>query len=1276
MAGSISSDDEGSTPTALAGSILGLKAPLRIRRHGSTQKPHLILRRVVEEDNSSDEDEPNRVVRFSLFALKRIEVKPGKEILLCVATEDENFKDIPVVFEADTTSSESAGEPGSHPFPMEVDSEEDEEEVAKPPVRHVLPPHVRRTWHKKVPEEPPFFSGPIATRVSTGVQASPAVASIGVEATPKGRSVSIQASLSTSSVSVQATITSSAASVQATTTSSAASAQTDPIVVPPPPERKSQGSQVGPESIPLLYVDTTPSVLQRDSETSDPGRRSLSPMDLDSASSSEASTPVTSYFPNSLPTTQSSLPGRSASPHLNGDDHASDLTKDSWSGQVSPDLSPATQSGSLKPLSPLPSIHSIPLPTDRWSDTWDGFKERPPPTSTQSPQVTSAAQASTSKTVESPRYNVSTPSITPLPPQAESPAYSPTLSLLPELDNGLPSTQKPLAAGRPVQASEPSRVVASKDKETSTGSDLTPYPPTSALPPPPPQPAKKHAIYDMFVPAKLATAASIESIPTGLNMIEPEAGKGSFSTTVPRPVQTSVKPNLPTPPPSTQSSFSQTKSAPPSIPVTSGVLSLGPTSIVDLTKAHVTSFPPVPVDPKSVARPVSGPSTNPLNIAPSTMPTAMRSCISGVAPPAGPRSLQSVSSKKPVVIGSGWSAAKGLASLPAPPEPAPQAAPSKKRRRGKAGKGKGKAGEASKASTPVSDAALEGASSTPPAPPSTLLPAPPSTLPPAPPSTLPPALPPTLPQPPPPPPPGLPSTLPPPPPEPPSGPPSNRLVEVSRLRSGWKPVTVTFVSPFRPAPDSNQSGLDGLSTSTSSRSPTDSSSSTSFGFGTNSSSSSVSSVWTVGADSTNDPSTQSHSDSTDPTSIPPGLRQGKDAPPHLKRPSPASKQTNGMQPAGVFSLGPIPTSNTSIPVRPQPATASKTVATPTPPPPPSTATPKPAPPPPATTSPVVPLMHPLPPRPPVPQPAQGRGVKRERAASPEVPQNNGATWRDRISPPRGRKPRVNVACPTVQCSSMKTLQGDGEPYLKTISFSSDGTYFVLGCSDQTIRVWSTRERLELARLTHHSPIVNAYWLEGDAGVIVLTDDGLVSKWTKIGPNAWKWAKVLNAGDDLRSDQDPICFAYAKDRIAVSFPRLGVKVWIFSNGVWHVQRSILRQNVTAITFMENGEAHTHRAALSHGRRVPPGLISLLSLIGCGIHFGHPAMCITKPPRGFPVVEQCQDRTAPVVVISSRYFRAKSTQKAVEARVAHPWPIHAQVTWNRFTYSHASRDGLLL
>ncbi|KAI0309479.1 hypothetical protein OF83DRAFT_1037088, partial [Amylostereum chailletii] len=60
-----------------AASILGIKGDLRVRAHGSTQKAHLILRR-VEFDDSEDEDEekdPN-VVLFSLFAQKRIEVKP------------------------------------------------------------------------------------------------------------------------------------------------------------------------------------------------------------------------------------------------------------------------------------------------------------------------------------------------------------------------------------------------------------------------------------------------------------------------------------------------------------------------------------------------------------------------------------------------------------------------------------------------------------------------------------------------------------------------------------------------------------------------------------------------------------------------------------------------------------------------------------------------------------------------------------------------------------------------------------------------------------------------------------------------------------------------------------------------------------------------------------------------------------------------------------------------------------------------------------------------
>ncbi|KAG5652013.1 hypothetical protein H0H81_006595 [Sphagnurus paluster] len=71
---------------------------------------------------------------------------------------------------------------------------------------------------------------------------------------------------------------------------------------------------------------------------------------------------------------------------------------------------------------------------------------------------------------------------------------------------------------------------------------------------------------------------------------------------------------------------------------------------------------------------------------------------------------------------------------------------------------------------------------------------------------------------------------------------------------------------------------------------------------------------------------------------------------------------------------------------------------------------------------------------------------------------------------------------------------------------------------------------------------------------------------------WHWTKVLDAGkNERRSDEDQVCLAYMQDRIAVAFPRTGVKVWIWSKGNWTSQRSILRQNVTAIRFVEDGTA---------------------------------------------------------------------------------------------------------
>ncbi|EGN96271.1 hypothetical protein SERLA73DRAFT_185930, partial [Serpula lacrymans var. lacrymans S7.3] len=62
------------TPTV--SSILGIKGSLRFRRHGSSQKAHVVLRRVEISEDSSDDENRKPTVYYSLFAQKRIEVKP------------------------------------------------------------------------------------------------------------------------------------------------------------------------------------------------------------------------------------------------------------------------------------------------------------------------------------------------------------------------------------------------------------------------------------------------------------------------------------------------------------------------------------------------------------------------------------------------------------------------------------------------------------------------------------------------------------------------------------------------------------------------------------------------------------------------------------------------------------------------------------------------------------------------------------------------------------------------------------------------------------------------------------------------------------------------------------------------------------------------------------------------------------------------------------------------------------------------------------------------
>lgn len=146
------------------------------------------------------------------------------------------------------------------------------------------------------------------------------------------------------------------------------------------------------------------------------------------------------------------------------------------------------------------------------------------------------------------------------------------------------------------------------------------------------------------------------------------------------------------------------------------------------------------------------------------------------------------------------------------------------------------------------------------------------------------------------------------------------------------------------------------------------------------------------------------------------------------------------------------------------------------------------------------------------------------------------------------------------------IKSEEDAGVQQIAFSSDGERFAVICSDRTIRIWNTQHRVETARLAQTAPVQAVAWMTDDAGVVSLGQDGVISKWTRNNQSHWQWAKLLDAGKE-----DSVCFAYQRDRIAVAFPRVGVKVWIWIKGTWQSQRAILRQNVTSIRFVEDGEA---------------------------------------------------------------------------------------------------------
>lgn len=53
----------------------------------------------------------------------------------------------------------------------------------------------------------------------------------------------------------------------------------------------------------------------------------------------------------------------------------------------------------------------------------------------------------------------------------------------------------------------------------------------------------------------------------------------------------------------------------------------------------------------------------------------------------------------------------------------------------------------------------------------------------------------------------------------------------------------------------------------------------------------------------------------------------------------------------------------------------------------------------------------------------------------------------------------------------------------------------LGC-DKSVRIWSNKTRTEVAKLAHNMQIIDVAWMDRDAGIVTLGENGIVSTWTR------------------------------------------------------------------------------------------------------------------------------------------------------------------------------------
>lgn len=195
-------------------SILGLSGPVRFRLHGSGQKAHLVLRRVQVAEGSNDDGKgilgAPKTAFYSLFAHKRIEVKPGKEILLAVEGE---FEDRPILIGGDILGSSlisgvqsvlrdnrEAGTRLDDKMQVEVTAVPDDDEKEQEII--TMPPKMRKSWMRGRQSLPSpdvhsesctsFARNQIQMIQIASRQLSPMREDVGVQAQPEYASVLVE----------------------------------------------------------------------------------------------------------------------------------------------------------------------------------------------------------------------------------------------------------------------------------------------------------------------------------------------------------------------------------------------------------------------------------------------------------------------------------------------------------------------------------------------------------------------------------------------------------------------------------------------------------------------------------------------------------------------------------------------------------------------------------------------------------------------------------------------------------------------------------------------------------------------------------------------------------------------------------------------------------------------------------------------------------------------------------------------------------------------------